>query len=317
MAFSQPQWCQDIISSYTEDPLAQQLISELHITPNNKIYSLIDGILRFKSRLYVGSHLNIRQSIIHFVHASVVGGHSGMMGIYNRAKAYFYWPHMKDDIFKFVDSCDIFQCNKTDHSSPGGLLQPLPIPDRAWQHISMDFVEAKEFMHHIFKLHGLPSSILSDRDKVTTSVAAVQDYLQARDHMLQLLNEDLLHAKHRMKHFADLKRTDRYFVVGDLVFLKLQPYRQSSVSLRTHMKLATKYFGPFELVQRIGDVAYKLKLHISHVPQLKKKIGQHLVPYPALPLVDSAGTFIVTPIVVLDSRYLIRDATTVPQVFIQ
>ncbi|XP_026396220.1 uncharacterized protein LOC113290846 [Papaver somniferum] len=168
-------------------------------------------------------------------------------------------------------------------------------------------------------LYGYTPPHMAFPVQVTTSVAAVQDYLQARDHMLQLLKEYLLHSQHRMKHFADLKRINRSFFVGDLVFLKIQPHRQSSVALRTNMKLAAKYFGPFEVVQRIGDVAYKLKLlvgsrihHVFHVSQLKNKIGQHLLPSLALPLVHSAGTFIITPIVVLDSRYLIRDATTVP-----
>ncbi|XP_026416826.1 uncharacterized protein LOC113312279 [Papaver somniferum] len=173
-------------------------------------------------------------------------------------------------------------------------------------------------------LYGYTPPHMAFPVQVTTSVIAVQDYLQARDHMLQLLREYLLQAQHRIKHFADIKRTDRSFVVGDLVFLKLQPYRKSTVALRTNMKLAAKYFVPFEVVQRIGVVAYKLKLPVGsrihpvfHVSQLKKKIGQHLVPSPTLPLVDSSGTFIITPIAVLDSRYIIRDATIVPQVLIQ
>ncbi|XP_026453896.1 uncharacterized protein LOC113355284 [Papaver somniferum] len=131
MAVSQQQWHQDIIASYTEDSHAQQLISELLIPPTNKLYSFTDGILSFKSRLYVGSHMKIRQTIIHSVHTSVVGGNSGMMGTYNREKSYFYWPHMKEEIFTFFAVCVVFQCNKPDHSSLAGLLQPLPIPERA------------------------------------------------------------------------------------------------------------------------------------------------------------------------------------------
>ncbi|XP_026396575.1 uncharacterized protein LOC113291234 [Papaver somniferum] len=172
-------------------------------------------------------------------------------------------------------------------------------------------------------LYGYTTPHLAFPVQGTTSVVAVQDYLVERDHMLQLLKEDLSKAQHRMKHFADANRTNRSFTVGDLVFLKLQPYRQSSVSLRSNMKLSAKYFGQFEVLQRIGKVAYKLKLPVDsrihpvfHVSQLKKKIGQHVSTTTSLPLVDPAGSFIITPIAVLDSRYILRGDTTIHQLLI-
>lgn len=129
LSVDQPQWAQDIISSYTEDTTAQQLISELLISPVHTQYSLKNGILRYKSRIYVGSSSQIRNHIIHSVHSSTVGGHSGMLGTYNRTIAYFFLSKDEGDIFQFVAQCDVCQCNKSEHSSPAGLLQPLPIPD--------------------------------------------------------------------------------------------------------------------------------------------------------------------------------------------
>ncbi|XP_026416929.1 uncharacterized protein LOC113312394 [Papaver somniferum] len=114
----------------------------------------------------------------------------------------------------------------------------------------------------------------------TTSVASVEFYLQERNVMLQLLREDLDKAQSRMKFFADKTRSDREFAVGDLVFLKLQPYMQSSVAINKNFKLSAKYFGPFKVLQRIGEVAYKLQLHVGscihlvfYVSQLKQHIG--------------------------------------------
>jgi len=59
-------------------------------------------------------------------------------------------------------------------------------------------------------------------------------------------------------HQADKHRSERHFNVGDEVFVKLQPYVQSTLAPRTNQKLSFKYFGPFTILERVGSVAYKL-----------------------------------------------------------
>ena len=110
----------------------------------------------------------------------------------------------------------------------------------------------------------------------------------------------------RMKHQADKGRVEREFQVGDEVFLKLQPYIQTSVARRSNHKLAYKFFGPFTVVERIGAVAYKLDLPLAsrihpvfHVSQLKKCLRPTQQVHSQLPMVDHSFQI---PVSVLQRR---------------
>lgn len=77
-----------------------------------------------------------------------------------------------------------------------------------------------------------------------------------------------------------------------MVYLKLQPYRQTTFGIRGSLKLRSKYYKPFRVQKRIGPVAYHLHLPegtaihpVFHVSQLKKHLGSHAIPMLGLPLV--------------------------------
>ncbi|XP_026433719.1 uncharacterized protein LOC113331192 [Papaver somniferum] len=75
--------------------------------------------------------------------------------------------------------------------------------------------------------------------------------MEARQQLLSLLKHNLVEAQARMKKNSDLKRIDKDFAVGDWVYLRLQPYRQSSLALRRAIKSSPRSYGV---------VAYKLEL---------------------------------------------------------
>jgi len=112
--------------------------------------------------------------------------------------------------------------------------------------------------------------------------------------------------------------------VGELVFVKLQPYRQHSVALRKNQKLGLRYFGPFPVIQRIGPVAYKLslppttKIHpVFHVSLLKPCKGEHQQPYMPLPLLTHELGHVIQPLKVLQYKVILRADQHIPQVLVQ
>jgi hypothetical protein len=137
-----PVWITEVKASYDNDTKCQELITKLAITGTaDTHYTFHHGLLRYDNRIIIGNNTDLRNKLIIALHASELRGHSGSRATYHRMKMLFYWPAMKQHIITFIQQCPVCQLNKPEHSPYPGLLQPLPVPEFAWTHVSMDFIE--------------------------------------------------------------------------------------------------------------------------------------------------------------------------------
>ena len=197
---------QSIREKYVEDELFKNILERLQRGEQLRgRYALDDGILYYTrrgvQRVCIPRVNEILSILLHDCHDSLLGGHLGVDKTLAYAQRHFYWPKMEKDVREYVESCQLCQQCKSQNICPAGLLQPLPIPEKRWESMSMDiithlplstngytscvvfidrltkmahFVPAKAsldserlarlFVNHVFRLHGMPKSIVSDRD---------------------------------------------------------------------------------------------------------------------------------------------------------
>lgn len=140
--------------------------------------------------------------------------------------------------------------------------------------------------------------------------------LRDRDAMIAILKQNLQRAADRMKKQADKGRSDKEYDIGDWVWLKLQGYRQKSIRGQHH-KFEPKFFGPYQVLDRIGLVAYKLNLppsasihNVFHV-SLLRPASAPTGPVPDLPYMSYIKDDI--PQAILDRKMVKRHNQVVTQ----
>ena len=155
----------------------------------------------------------------------------------------------------------------------------------------------------------------------SATVQQVDVELKDRENMLQLLKHHLQKAQARMTNQADKHRVDRQFEIGEWVYLKLQPYRQNSLADRQFHKLSPRYFGPYQVEDKVGAAAYKLKLPagsqlhpVFHVSQLKRKVGDKGMLGNQLPI--PGDVMCLQPVAILDRRTVRRGNQAATQVLV-
>lgn len=104
-----------------------------------------DGVLYFRSKankeaLYIPSGGDLRKQLLYEAHDVPTSGHLGAHKTLERLQRAFYWPRMADDVREYVSTCPACQLNKPVNAKPLGLLQPLPVPSRKGESISLDLI---------------------------------------------------------------------------------------------------------------------------------------------------------------------------------
>ena len=106
-----------------------------------KRFSVVNDLIYYDTkRVYVPDILSLKTLIISEHHDNKLAGHVGYQKTYDNITRNYYWPNMYVDIKLYVRSCLICQRTKSENRKPAGLLKPLPIPNRRWQCVTMDFI---------------------------------------------------------------------------------------------------------------------------------------------------------------------------------
>ena len=131
-----------IKGTWSHDPNLVDLIRKLQ-QPTSKPskFTWVNGQLRRIGKLVVGFDDALRKELLHLFHSSAMGGHSGAHQTISRICGVVYWKGLKKAVCQFVRECSVCQQCKYDTAFSSGLLQPLPVPDKVWTDIFMDFIE--------------------------------------------------------------------------------------------------------------------------------------------------------------------------------
>ena len=399
------------------------------------------GLMTLHGRVWVPYWGGVRQVLMDEAHKSRFSIHPGATKMYRDLRPDYWWPCMKRDVAWYVERCLTCRKVKAEHQRPHGKMQPLDIPVWKWEDITMDFITklprtargvdsiwvvvdrltksahfipiqesisaerlADIYVREIVARHGVPVSVVSDRDVRFTSrfwkrfhdemgtrlhfstafhpqtdgqsertIQTLEDMLRAcvldfggcwdtylplaefsynnsyhasidrppfemlygrkcrtpicwgevgqrvmgstevvlkTTELIQQVRSRLQTAQSRQKSYADRRRSDLEFQVGDMVLLKVSPWK-GVIRFRKRGKLGPRFIGPFRVLARVGRVAYRLDLpeelslihNTFHVSQLRKCLVDETAVVPLEDIqVDSGLNYIEKPIAILERK---------------
>ncbi|KAJ9564648.1 hypothetical protein OSB04_000614 [Centaurea solstitialis] len=284
------------------------------------------GLLTRYGRVWVPRAGAARQTLLEEAHKSRFSIHPGATKMYRDLRTGYWWPGMKRDVARYVESCLTCLKVKAEHQRPHGKMQPLEIPEWKWENITMDLITKlpktpRKFDAIWLSLEYRDATV---RDAVWEEVSnpnllgevgqrvlGSTEVVQRTTEDIQRIRERLRTAQSRQKSYADKRRSDLEFQVGDRVLLKVSPWK-GVIRFRKRGKLGPRYIGPFTILARVGKVAYRLELpavlgqiHSTfHVSQLRKCLADETAHIPLDDIqVDESLNYVERPVAVLDRKH--------------
>jgi hypothetical protein len=376
-------WKAHLLLEYSKNRFAFELMDG-KVQDDN--FKTVDDIIYYRGQIFLVPESTFKTRVLHACHDSPLAGHQGLVKTYKQVRERFTWRGMKEDVMHHIMECSTCQEKKDEHTHPTGLLQPLPIPEHKWESISMYFisgfpkVQGKDFIfvvvdrltkfshlfsiatkcsasqvadlffREIFRLHGLPKTIVTDKDNrfmstfwkelfrlvgttLTPSTSyhpqtdgqieivnkwvegyllnyvsgqqkawvkwlhlgeycynttyhmfigmspfnalyiydpltfveivfgdsiapMVENWIQQSQDIIRELKDHLQSTQNQQKVQADKHRVELTFEVGDLVYLRLQPYREASIKRNGAENLQPCFFGPYKVKIKVWVMAY-------------------------------------------------------------
>ena len=190
---------QDILSALREDPEVRTHLQTARDSVDPKWTISSEGLLLCDGRIYVPDGKDLRLRVLRDKHDHILSGHLGQNKTLELVRREYTWPNLRTFVLDYCRSCTSCAHSKTPRHKPYGLLKQLPIPEKPWNSISMDFIEqlpssngftailvvvdrfskqsifiptvdtitsvqlAELFVLHVFSKHGVPSHVTSDR----------------------------------------------------------------------------------------------------------------------------------------------------------
>lgn len=207
----EPEWLDQVRTMVNQSPDFQELHAKVDkgsLSPSQ--YQKVNGVWCYKERVRLEPTTELHHTIFLDHHASLGGGHSGFHRTLWRIKQSFWWQGMKNFVREAIRECEVCQRNKGENVASPGLLSPLPLPNKVWEDVSMDFVDglppsqgktiimvvvdrlskfahfvalhhpyttpkvAQIFLEEIVSLYSYPKTIVSNHDTIFLSAFCIK-----------------------------------------------------------------------------------------------------------------------------------------------
>nr|GEZ67914.1 putative reverse transcriptase domain-containing protein [Tanacetum cinerariifolium] len=252
-----------------------------------KLEPRTDGTLCLNGRSWLSCYGDLRTVIMHESHKSKYSIHLGSNKMYQDIKKLYWWPSMKADIATYVSKCLTYAKVKAEHQRQSGLSLQNALGTRLDMSTAYHPETNGQSERTIQTLEDMLCACAIDFGKGWVNHLPLVEFSYNKSYhakLIQETTEKIVQIKQRMqaahdrqKSYVDLKCKPMEFQVRDKVMLKVLPWK-GVVRFGKRGKLNPRYVGPFKVLERVGDVAYKLDLpeelsrvrNTFHVSNLKK-----------------------------------------------